>query len=74
MIEQPDHLRDLAIRYRKIASSMADPDTIQALKAMARASKNESFTLIHQSDDAEHNSATALYEFLSELEAYSKPE
>ena len=47
---------------------------LAALKAMARASKNESFTLIHQSDDAEHNSATALYEFLSELEAYSKPE
>jgi len=37
MSEQPDHLRDLAIRYRKIASSMADPETIRALKAMARA-------------------------------------
>ena len=47
---------------------------LAALKAMANASKRETFTLLHQSDDPEHNSATALYEFLSELEAYSKPE
>ena len=45
-----------------------------ALQAMASASRRETFTLLHQSDDPDHNSAAALHEFLSELEAYSKPE
>jgi len=45
-----------------------------ALQALADAGRRETFTLLHQSDDNEHNSAIALYEFLSELEAYSKPE
>ena len=45
---------------------------LAALKAMASASKRETFTLLHQSDDPDHNSASALHEFLSELEAYSK--
>ena len=31
---------------------------------------NENFTLIHQGDDAAHNTATALYEYLSELSAH----
>jgi len=31
-------------------------------------------TLVHQGDDPAHNTATALYEFLAELEAYIKPE
>jgi hypothetical protein len=30
----------------------------------------ENVTLLHQGDDCEHNTATALHEFLSELEAY----
>ena len=45
-----------------------------ALQSLALASRQETFTLVHQSDDAEHNSAMALYEFLSELESYIKPE
>ncbi len=45
-----------------------------ALQALASAGLREDFTLLHQSDDPEHNSATALREFLNELEAYSKPE
>ena len=32
------------------------------------------FTLLHTGDDAIQNTATALYEFLSELEAYCPPE
>ena len=44
---------------------------LEALKAMATASKRETFTLLHQSDDPEHNSAVALHEFLSELEVRS---
>ena len=47
---------------------------LAALKALAVASRRETFTLLHQSDDADHNSAAALHEFLSDLEAYCKPE
>ena len=36
VLEQPTELRDLALRYRRIASAMADPDTIKALNAKAR--------------------------------------
>ena len=45
-----------------------------ALQSLAVASRQETFTLVHASEDAEHNSAMALYEFLSELESYIKPE
>jgi uncharacterized protein YeaO (DUF488 family) len=45
-----------------------------AQPALACASRHETFTLLHQSDDAEHNSASALHELLSELEAYCQPE
>lgn len=41
-----------------------------ALQALACAARRETFTLIHQGDDPEHNSATALREFLNELDAY----
>ena len=43
-----------------------------ALQQLACASRHEDFTLLHQSHDAEHNSAAALHEYLSELEAYCK--
>jgi uncharacterized protein YeaO (DUF488 family) len=42
-----------------------------ALKQLCAAAANETFTLLHQGDDPAHNTATALYEFLSELSAYS---
>jgi uncharacterized protein YeaO (DUF488 family) len=41
-----------------------------ALQALANASLKEDFTLLHQGDDAAHNTGTALFEFLSELGAY----
>jgi uncharacterized protein YeaO (DUF488 family) len=41
-----------------------------ALQQLACAAVRDDITLLHQSDDPEHNSATALYEYLSELEAY----
>jgi len=37
---------------------------------LAKAGLNENFTLLHQGDDAEHNTATALYEYLNELSAH----
>jgi uncharacterized protein YeaO (DUF488 family) len=41
---------------------------------LATAARTANFTLIHQGDDPEHNTATALQEFLSELQAYAPPE
>lgn len=45
-----------------------------ALKELACAGINQTFTLVHQGEDPAHNSGTALYEFLSELSSYCKPE
>ncbi len=45
-----------------------------ALQQLACASAKENFTLLYEGDDPEHNTATALYEFLSELEAWCPPE
>ena len=45
-----------------------------ALVSLACASRQETFTLLHGSEDYDHNSAAALHEYLSELEAYCKPE
>jgi uncharacterized protein YeaO (DUF488 family) len=41
-----------------------------ALMELAHAAQKENFTLIHQGDDEEHNTAIALLEFLSELGSY----
>jgi uncharacterized protein YeaO (DUF488 family) len=46
----------------------------EALMQLACIAGRETFTLLHQCDDAIHNSAMALYEYLSELEAYCPPE
>jgi uncharacterized protein YeaO (DUF488 family) len=46
----------------------------EALFQLASIAQRETFTLLHQCDDAIHNSAMALYEYLSELEAYCQPE
>jgi len=42
-----------------------------ALEQLACIGLRENFTLIHQGEDPCHNSATALAEFLSELQVYS---
>jgi uncharacterized protein YeaO (DUF488 family) len=41
-----------------------------ALQQLACGAMNEDFTLVFEGDDPQHNTATALQEFLSELEAY----
>jgi uncharacterized protein YeaO (DUF488 family) len=44
----------------------------EALLAMACSKDN--FTLVYQGDNANENTATAMYEFLSELRSYCPPE
>jgi len=45
-----------------------------ALRSLARAGQRDNITLLHQGDDPAHNSGTALYEFLAELEAQIQPD
>jgi uncharacterized protein YeaO (DUF488 family) len=42
----------------------------KALWQLAKAGQSENFTLLHQGELAEQNTATALYEYLSELSAH----
>lgn len=58
-------------KYHEALSSSAHKSMLIDL---ATAARQANFTLIHQGDDPEHNTATALYEFLSELQAYAPPE
>ena len=46
----------------------------KALWQLARAGLSENFTLVHQGEDTEHNTAVALYEYLSELSAHVSEE
>jgi uncharacterized protein YeaO (DUF488 family) len=46
----------------------------KALWQLAKAGLNENFTLLHQGDSPEENTATALYEYLSELSAHTAGE
>jgi uncharacterized protein YeaO (DUF488 family) len=69
--EHPDAYDYFRARYHEsLSASQYKP----ALQALASAGLREDFTLLHQSDDPERNSATALRDFITELEAYSKPD
>ena len=69
--DHPDAYEFFRARYHE---QLAKGPYRAALVALAGAGRRENFTLIHQADDADHNSAAALHEFLSELEAYSQSE
>jgi len=43
----------------------------EALQELANAAMKENFTLLHGGDNPQQNTATALHEFISELQAYS---
>src|SRR5687768_10643977 len=45
----------------------------RTLQGLAILSMCSDITLLHQGDDPRHNTATALFEFLSELQAYCPP-
>lgn len=46
----------------------------EALRELAAAAARDEFTLLHQGDDASRNSAAALHEYLTELQAYTPNE
>jgi len=67
--EHPDGYDYFRARYHGyLAQSRYRP----ALKAMAAAGMRETYTLLHQCDDPNHNSAVALMEYLHELEAWTQ--
>ena len=47
---------------------------IEGLRTLAQYAVSNNVTLLHQGDDPRHNSAVALYEFLSELQSYCQPD
>lgn len=69
--QHPDGYDFFRAKYHE---SLAASPYKAALKNLAKAAGQENFTLIHSGDDASHNAATALYEFLSELGAWSTQE
>ena len=69
--EHPDGYDYFRGRYHE---HLARSPCKRMLQQLAWAALKEDFTLLHQGDDPEHNTATALYEFLAELAAYCPPE
>ena len=68
--EHPDGYDYFRARYH---GTLANSKYRPALRQLAVDGMRQTFTLLHQSDDVEHNSATALQEFLNELEAWIRP-
>lgn len=69
--EHPDGWEYFRGQYHEyLAGSRLRP----ALMQLARVAQRENITLLHSGDDPAQNSAVALYEFLSELSAYSASE
>ena len=69
--EHPDGYDYFRARYHEtLARSPYKP----ALRQLAQAAQRETFTLLHQGEDRDHNSASALHEFLGELEAWRPAE
>ena len=69
--EHPEGYEYFRARYHEVlARSPYKP----ALQQLATVGLRETFTLMHQSANPEHNSATALQEFINELEAWVTPE
>ena len=66
--EHPDGYEHFRGRYHE---DLARSTYKQALRNLAKAAARENLTLVHTGDDSHHNTATALYEFLSELGAWS---
>ena len=63
----PDEYETFRGRYHEwLSKSPYQP----ALQRLAGDSLNANFTLLHAGDDPAHNCATALREFIAELEAY----
>ena len=66
-IAHPDEYEVFRRKYHDWLSSSHYRPALQRLACECLAAN---FTLLHAGEDADHNCATALHEFISELEAY----
>ena len=57
----------------KYHDALSSGPHVKALRQLVVAAMNKNFTLLHMGDNPQENSATALYEFLAELEAHLEP-
>jgi uncharacterized protein YeaO (DUF488 family) len=69
--DHPDGYDFFRARYHECLASGPHKDLLQRMACLAM---RQNFTLLHTGEDPEHNTAVALYEFLTELEAYCPPE
>lgn len=69
--EHPDSYDDFRGQYHE---ALGKSPYKGALVKLAQTAAKENFTLLHTGDDPQHNAATALYEFLSELGAWTPRE
>ncbi|MGH7214068.1 MAG: DUF488 domain-containing protein [Tepidisphaeraceae bacterium] len=69
--QHPDGYEYFRARYHEMLTESTHKPALQKL---ACAGMKENLTLLHQGDDPSQNSASALHEFLSELEAWCEPE
>lgn len=58
----------------KYHEALAKGSNSEALRQLVQAASKQNVTLIYEGSDPQHNTAVALYEFLSELEAWCPPE
>jgi uncharacterized protein YeaO (DUF488 family) len=65
--EHPDGYEFFRAKYHE---HLTQGGLRRPLWQMAKAGLNENFTLLHQGDSGEENTATALYEYLTELSAH----
>ncbi len=66
-VEHPDGYEDFRGRYHKWLSSSPHREYLEQLACMARLA---TFTLLHAGDTPDRNCATALNDFLKEIEAH----
>lgn len=69
--EHPDGYEFFRARYHEALGTGPHTDVLQRLACIAM---RGNLTLLHTGGDPAENTATALYEFISELEAYCPPE
>ncbi|HVT87598.1 MAG TPA: DUF488 family protein [Tepidisphaeraceae bacterium] len=69
--QHPDGYEYFRGKYHELLEGKAPKKLAMQL---AKVATQNNLTLLHQSSDPERNTAAALYEFISELQAYCEPD
>lgn len=65
----PEGYDEFRARYHE---ELANSRILPQLKELAKAARKENFTLLHHGDHPSENTASALHDFISELQAYAQ--